>query len=332
MIGITQPRRVAAMSMASRVAHELSLTSSKVSYQIRYDATVSPDTSLKFMTDGVLLRELATDFLLTKYSVIIIDEAHERSMNTDILIGVLSRVIKLREQMWLEKKDNIKVKPLNSCCRMLLTRLQPLRLIIMSATLRVSDFGENKTLFLTPPPIIQVPARQHPVTIHFSRRTQPDYVSEAVRKASKIHSRLPAGGILIFLTGQNEITGVCRKLEARYGSKALQEKRNRRIQRDTVPEAPEIPVGSAVMPKNGMSLGFSVISILRHPCTADLEAEDIDLGSTEAEDMAFDVDGDVNDVAVDDEALDSEDDDNEALGIDTEESDGMFYCFLVGCS
>ena len=109
MIGITQPRRVAAMSMAARVAHELSLTSSRVSYQIRYDATVSPSTSIKFMTDGVLLRELATDFLLTKYSVIIIDEAHERSMNTDILIGILSRVIKLREEMWKEGKENAKV-------------------------------------------------------------------------------------------------------------------------------------------------------------------------------------------------------------------------------
>lgn len=109
MIGITQPRRVAAISMATRVAHELSLTSSKVSYQIRYDATVSPSTSIKFMTDGVLLRELATDFLLTKYSVLIIDEAHERSMNTDILIGVLSRVIKLREDMWKKGEQGIKV-------------------------------------------------------------------------------------------------------------------------------------------------------------------------------------------------------------------------------
>jgi ATP-dependent RNA helicase DHX37/DHR1 len=62
------------------------------------------------MTDGVLLRELATDFLLSKYSVIIIDEAHERSMNTDILIGVLSRVIKLREEMWKEGKDNVKAR------------------------------------------------------------------------------------------------------------------------------------------------------------------------------------------------------------------------------
>ena len=89
MIGITQPRRVAAISMASRVAHELSLTSSNVSYQIRYDATVSPSTSIKFMTDGVLLRELASDFLLTRYSVVIIDEAHERTLSTDILFALV---------------------------------------------------------------------------------------------------------------------------------------------------------------------------------------------------------------------------------------------------
>lgn len=111
IIGITQPRRVAAISMANRVAYELSLTTSQVSYQIRYDATVSPSTSIKFMTDGVLLRELATDFLLSKYSVVIIDEAHERSINTDILIGVLGRVVKLREEMWKESKEAIKVGP-----------------------------------------------------------------------------------------------------------------------------------------------------------------------------------------------------------------------------
>ena len=110
MVGITQPRRVAAVSMANRVAQELSLSSSRVSYQIRYDATTSPNTSIKFMTDGVLLRELSSDFLLRKYSVIIIDEAHERSMSTDILIGVLSRVLKLREEMWREGKDGIKVR------------------------------------------------------------------------------------------------------------------------------------------------------------------------------------------------------------------------------
>lgn len=73
------------------------------------------------MTDGVLLRELATDFLLTKYSVIIIDEAHERSINTDILIGVLSRVIKLREEMWKQKKDCMKVRRIVTVVCALLT-------------------------------------------------------------------------------------------------------------------------------------------------------------------------------------------------------------------
>lgn len=220
--------------MANRVALELSLTASRVSYQIRYDATVSPSTSIKFMTDGVLLRELATDFLLNKYSVIIIDEAHERSMNTDILIGVLSRVLKLREQLWKEGRTGAKVfycyqitwKSTHRCT-------QPLRLIIMSATLRVSDFAENERLFSSPPPVINVAARQHPVTVHFNRRTPSDYIAESIKKASKIHSRLPPGGILIFLTGQNEISGVCRKLEAKFGRKALEERRLRRQSRQS---------------------------------------------------------------------------------------------------
>ena len=233
MIGITQPRRVAAMSMANRVAYELSLTSSRVSYQIRYDATVSPSTSIKFMTDGVLLRELATDFLLSKYSVIVIDEAHERSMNTDILIGVLSRVLKLREQLWNEGKDDTKVFILHSSVAekfliQFYNNLQPLRLIIMSATLRVSDFAENQRLFISPPPVINIAARQHPVTVHFNRRTPSDYVAEAIKKASKIHIRLPPGGILIFLTGQTEIIGVCRKLAAKFGQKALEARRQQR--------------------------------------------------------------------------------------------------------
>jgi hypothetical protein len=109
MIGITQPRRVAAISMASRVATELNLPPSRVSYQIRYDATTSPDTSVKFMTDGVLLREVAGDLLLGRYSAIVVDEAHERSINTDVLIGVLSRVVRLREEMWREGKEGVKV-------------------------------------------------------------------------------------------------------------------------------------------------------------------------------------------------------------------------------
>lgn len=99
----------------------------------------------------------------------------------------------------------------------------------MSATLRVSDFAENTILFPSPPPILRVDARQYPVAVHFARRTQPDYVSEAIKKASKIHARLPPGGILIFLTGQNEITGVCRKLTSRYGKTAIEARKRRRI-------------------------------------------------------------------------------------------------------
>ncbi|KAJ7044117.1 P-loop containing nucleoside triphosphate hydrolase protein [Mycena alexandri] len=277
IIGITQPRRVAAMSMAARVAHEMSLSSSRVSYQIRYDATVSPSTSIKFMTDGVLLRELATDFLLTKYSVIIIDEAHERSMNTDILIGVLSRVLKLREDMWKAGTADVK----------------PLRLIIMSATLRVSDFAENRTLFPTPPPVINVAARQHPVTIHFNRRTFSDYVTEAVKKTIKIHTRLPPGGILIFLTGQNEITGVCRKLEAKFGVKALERKRQQRqLAEDAADEHENTALGGDI-----------------RPAQADVEAEDLELGNQQVDDLAFDVDVDM--VDEDPEALDSDEDTEE---------------------
>lgn len=109
MIGITQPRRVAAVSMAKRVQEELGKDhKGKVGYQIRFEGTVSPETAIKFMTDGVLLRELARDFLLTKYSAIIIDEAHERGVNTDILTGVMSRVVRLREEM--HKEDPTKTK------------------------------------------------------------------------------------------------------------------------------------------------------------------------------------------------------------------------------
>jgi len=213
MIAVTQPRRVAAVSLAVRVKSELNLStnSSIVAHQIRYSSTTSPETAIKFMTDGVLLRELASDFLLSKYSVVVVDEAHERGVNTDVLVGVLSRVSKLREKLWRERVEK-KVKSTDK-------DITPLRIVIMSATLRVSDFAENPILFHTAPPIIQISARQHPVTIHFSRRTTSDYVTEAYKKIVKIHSRLPPGGILVFMTGQNEIQGLCKKLEKVYAGK-----------------------------------------------------------------------------------------------------------------
>ncbi|KAA8912256.1 hypothetical protein TRICI_003536 [Trichomonascus ciferrii] len=203
MIGVTQPRRVAAVSMANRVGTELGDHGDKVGYQIRFDATVRNNTVLKFMTDGVLLRELANDFTLSKYSAIVIDEAHERNMNTDILIGVLSRVLRLRKEMH-EKGEQ---------------QGRPLKLIIMSATLRVSDFTENTSLFPIPPPVLRVEARQYPVSVHFNRRTHFDYLEQVYKKTVKIHQKLPPGGILIFLTGQNEITNMCRRLRQRFPKK-----------------------------------------------------------------------------------------------------------------
>ncbi|XP_069789305.1 probable ATP-dependent RNA helicase DHX37 isoform X2 [Narcine bancroftii] len=194
VIGITEPRRVAAISMSQRVAKEMNLSHRVVSYQIRYEGNTTEDTKIKFMTDGVLLKEVQKDFLLTKYKVIIIDEAHERSVYTDILIGLLSRIVPFRE-----KKG------------------QPMKLIVMSATLRVEDFTENKRLFPTSPPVIKVDTRQFPVTVHFNKRTPlDDYTGETFRKVSKIHRMLPPGGILVFLTGQAEVHSLCRRLRRAF--------------------------------------------------------------------------------------------------------------------
>ncbi|TEA21273.1 putative ATP-dependent RNA helicase [Colletotrichum sidae] len=200
MIGVTQPRRVAAVSMSKRVGEELGDHSDRVAYQIRFEGTASEKTAVKFMTDGVLLREMAQDFSLKKYSAIIIDEAHERSVNTDILIGMLSRINNIR-------KGDDKIDP----------SIKPLKIIIMSATLRVEDMTNNATLFRNPPPVVEVEGRQHSVTIHFSRRTQADYVEEAFKKVLRGHRKLPPGGILVFLTGQNEIMHMSKKLRAAVG-------------------------------------------------------------------------------------------------------------------
>jgi ATP-dependent RNA helicase DHX37/DHR1 len=190
MIGVTQPRRVAAVSMARRVAEELGEKHAKaVAHQVRFESTVGKATAVKFMTDGVLLREMSSDFALKKYSAIVVDEAHERTVNTDILIALLSRCVKIRRQLASEAPSTY----------------QPLKLIIMSATLRVSDFRENSRLFAQPPPIIEAEGRQHGVTIHWARRTGHDYVEEAFKKICRGHRKLPTGGMLVFLTGQEEI-------------------------------------------------------------------------------------------------------------------------------
>ncbi|KAH7089607.1 P-loop containing nucleoside triphosphate hydrolase protein [Paraphoma chrysanthemicola] len=233
MIGVTQPRRVAAVSMSKRVGDELSDHGSKVAYQIRFDTTTSAKTAVKFMTDGVLLREITQDFVLTKYSAIVIDEAHERSVNTDILIGMLSRIVDLRSQM---AKEDSKVKPL--------------KLVIMSATLRISDFTENQRLFRgLPPPLIKAEGRQYTVTNHFARRTQRDYTEEMFRKVSRGHRKLPRGGMLVFLTGQNEIAHLAKRLKQTF----------------TSTQGYEAKTGKVIV----------------SPAETPLEAEDIELGTKE---------------------------------------------------
>ncbi|KAF4673305.1 hypothetical protein FOL47_010746 [Perkinsus chesapeaki] len=195
LIGMTQPRRVAATSVAKRISEELGPDQDGVvGYQVRYDKSMSPDKmQLKVMTDGILMREIQSDFLLTKYCVIIIDEAHERSINCDILLGMISRAITMRAER----------------------SMPPLRLVIMSATLRLTDFTQNAELFPKPPPVVQIDARTHPVTVHFERRTEQDYIKAAVRKVRLIHAKLPRGSILVFVTGKSEIYEMCEALGAK---------------------------------------------------------------------------------------------------------------------
>ena len=208
-VAVTQPRRVAVTSTAARVAAELNVPlGGDVGYQVRYDKRVGDEPRVKFMTDGILLREIQSDVLLRKYSVIIVDEAHERSVNTDILLGLLSRVVPLRAELAMEGRAGI----------------TPLRLVVMSATLRVEEFVGNKKLCPTPPALLKVAARQFPVTVHFSRETvHGDYLGAAKKKVLAIHRKLPPGGVLVFLTGQREVDQLCAKLRAAHPAPAARD-------------------------------------------------------------------------------------------------------------
>jgi len=203
MIGITQPRRVAAISVAARVATELGPEyGGVVGHQVRYDTRMSGGTGVKFMTDGILLREIGGDFVLSKYAAIVLDEVHERSVNTDLLIGLLTRIVALRGELAREDPGNH----------------VPLKVVIMSATLRGGDFMSNARLFRAgPPPVVEAEGRQWDVTVHFARRTRRDWVEECVGKVVRGHRKLPAGGMLVFLTGREEILSVMRRLKERFG-------------------------------------------------------------------------------------------------------------------
>ncbi|VDO32513.1 unnamed protein product [Haemonchus placei] len=192
LIGITEPRRVAAISMAQRVGQELG-SPDIVSYQIRYEGNRTPETKILFMTDGVLMKEMESDVMLKKYSAILIDEAHERSMYSDVLIGMLSRIAPLRAKT-----------------------ANPLKLIIMSATLRLDDFTHRRLFPILKPNVINVESRQFPVTVHFEKRTPEDYMMGIFRKVCRIHETLPDGAILVFVSGQQEVRHLVKKLVSRY--------------------------------------------------------------------------------------------------------------------
>ena len=231
---MTQPRRVAATASARRVADEtgkpLGEPGALVGYQVRFDAATArgADTRLVYVTDGVLLREMAADVLLRRYSVIVIDEAHERGVNTDVLLGLLSRALPLRNALAAEAAEALALAVggggggVNVPSAMEANApIAPLKLVIMSATMRTDDLTGSRALFPSgPPPVVTVPGRQHTVTAHFARTTElKDYVGAAVTKAIKVHKRLPDGGMLIFLTGQAEVEAAVSALRSALGRK-----------------------------------------------------------------------------------------------------------------
>lgn len=182
MIACTQPRRVAAMSVAQRVAAEMDVKlGEEVGYSIRFEDMTSSKTILKYMTDGMLLREAMHDHGLTRYSTIILDEAHERTMSTDVLMGLLKEVVKRRPD---------------------------LKIIVMSATLDAQKFQR----YFNDAPLLAVPGRTHPVEIFYTPEPEQDYVEAAIRTVLQIHATEPEGDILLFLTGEEEIEDAARKI------------------------------------------------------------------------------------------------------------------------
>nr|KMM70117.1 pre-mRNA-splicing factor ATP-dependent RNA helicase prp16 [Coccidioides posadasii RMSCC 3488] len=179
MIGCTQPRRVAAMSVAKRVSEEMEVKlGGLVGYAIRFEDCTSNETVIKYMTDGVLLRESLVQPDLDKYSCIIMDEAHERALNTDVLMGLIKKV---------------------------LARRRDLKLIVTSATMNAERFSK----FYGGAPEFFIPGRTFPVDIQYSRSPCEDYVDSAVKQVLAIHVSQGPGDILVFMTGQEDIEATC---------------------------------------------------------------------------------------------------------------------------
>lgn len=185
IIGCTQPRRVAAMSVAKRVAEEVGCKlGQEVGYSIRFEDMTSSSTMIKYMTDGILQREILLDPMLTKYSCIMLDEAHERTIATDVLFGLLKKTLKRRKDM---------------------------KLIVTSATLDADKFSE----YFYKCPIFSIPGRTFPVEVMYSREPESDYLDAALVTTLQIHLTEPAGDILLFLTGKEEIDSSCEVLSER---------------------------------------------------------------------------------------------------------------------
>ncbi|GBC07721.1 hypothetical protein RclHR1_07650008 [Rhizophagus clarus] len=184
-IGCTQPRRVAAMSVAKRVAEEVGCRlGEEVGYTIRFEDCTSPSTKIKYMTDGMLLRECLLDPDLNQYSVIILDEAHERTISTDVLFGLLKNTLKSRPE---------------------------LRVIVTSATLNAEKFSK----YFFDCPIFSIPGRKFPVEVLYTKEPETDYLDAALITVMQIHLSEPPGDILLFLTGQEEIDTACEILYER---------------------------------------------------------------------------------------------------------------------
>ena len=175
-VGCTQPRRVAAMSVAARVAEEMGVKlGNEVGYSIRFEDQTSDKTVLKYMTDGMLLREFLTEPDLGGYSALMIDEAHERTLSTDILFGLVKDIARFR-------KD--------------------LKLLISSATMDAEKFSQ----YFDNCPIFNIPGRRYPVDVHYTQQPEANYLNAAITTIFQIHTTTPPNGdILVFLTGQDEI-------------------------------------------------------------------------------------------------------------------------------
>ncbi|KAK2636037.1 hypothetical protein Ddye_030829 [Dipteronia dyeriana] len=226
VIGITQPRRVAAVTVAKRVAEESGVQlGQRVGYSIRFDDRTSAATKIKYMTDGLLLREALLDPYLSRYSVIIVDEAHERTVHTDVLLGLLKKVQKARSKSGHGHSSADNKKTSNG----LLSdnengarfkgifkqrqggNLPPLKLIIMSASLDARVFSE----YFGGARAVHIQGRQFPVDILYTLYPETDYLDAALITIFQIHLEEGPGDILVFLTGQEEIESVERLVQER---------------------------------------------------------------------------------------------------------------------